>query len=292
MAQDILNLNGTDYELGAKASSVSYDNTNSGMNATNAQAAIDELKASVGSSTPYVGKTIAVIGDSFTAMGAGSTGWFDVMCRALGATMQSNEADSGGAWHGNDGVSAYQQAQDLVTHVGNNHPDYILIVMGVNDINNDSDFYRFKDPDGVDLGNIVYTNQHDGNELSQFDLTTSPYSFTAGVQATLTYLKKHFPNAIIKIGWTPSGMQFMANGFRYPGENKDPWQIFHSYVQRLKDLADMYGVDYINTLHCGISWWVTEDFEEYMVDNNNYHPNEAARQRIGEYMARLMLSNL
>ena len=297
MAQDILELNGTQYELGAKAENVSYNNSVSGMTATNVKAALDELAArsqgggGSGTYAPFAGKKMAVIGDSFTAMGAGSTGWFDVMCRILGATMQRSTAVSGGAWHGQDSLSAYQQAQNLVAAVGNNHPDYILIVMGVNDINNDSDFYRFA-TDGVDLGSIVYTNQHDGNELSRFDLTATPYSFTAGVQATLTYLKRHFPNAIIKIGWTPSGMQFMANGFLYTGENKDPWQIFHSYIQRLKDLADMYGVNYIDTLHCGISWWLTEDWENYMVSNENNHPNEDARQRIGEYMARIMLSNL
>lgn len=45
MAQDILELNGTEYELGAKAENVSYNNTDSGMTATNVKAALDELAA-------------------------------------------------------------------------------------------------------------------------------------------------------------------------------------------------------------------------------------------------------
>lgn len=45
MAQDILELNGTEYELGAKAENVSYNNTASGMTATDVQSALDELAA-------------------------------------------------------------------------------------------------------------------------------------------------------------------------------------------------------------------------------------------------------
>lgn len=311
MAQDILELNGTEYELGAKAENVSYNNSVSGMTATNVKAALDELAArpqgggGSGTYAPFAGKKMAVIGDSFTAGG----NWFSQMCTLLGATMQSNEALSGGAWHGNDSVSAYKQAQSLVSHVGSNHPDYILIVMGVNDINNDTDFYKpFPSTvDNVDLGTIAYPTEPNGNEMGLFDLAATPYSFTAGVQATLTYLKKHFPNAIIKIGWTPSGMQYLANGFIFKnGLVSDPWQVFHSYIQRLKDLSDMYGVDYIDTLHCGISWWVTEDFNAYTkcgagespIDPNtgkhvsDNHPSSAGHARIAQYMARLMLGNL
>lgn len=305
MAQDILELNGTQYELGAKAENVSYNNSVSGMTATNVKDALDEIAARPqgggggGTYAPFAGKKMAVIGDSYTAMGAGSTGWFDVMCRILGATMQCNTAVSGGHWFGyiftdqNAPLSTYPQAEKLVSEVGNNHPDYILVTLGLNDLANDADSYLYGN-DKVDLGQIVYPAQHDGNELNHFDLTTEPYSFTAGVQATLTYLKRHFPNAIIKIGWTPSGLS--ERGFLYPAQGKDPWQVFHSYLDRLQDLAMMYGVDYIDTISCGISYWLTEDFEAYSVDTRpghvNTHPNDAARQRIGEYMARLMLGNL
>lgn len=239
---------------------------------------------------PYEGSLIAVIGDSFTASGE----WFNRMCANLGATAGLNTARSGAAWCNKDeSLSAYKQAQEMASFYSGSSasPDVILVVMGVNDINNDNDFYRFA-TDKVDLGRFVYTSSHDGNEVASLDLTGSPYSFTAGIQATLITLKKSFPNAIIKIGFTPSGMQYIVNGFRYPTDGFDPAEVLEKYLKRIEFCAHQYGVQYIDTLSCGISWWLTEDWNQYIKSSNDNHPSAAGMVRIADYMSRLLLNNL
>lgn len=261
------NLNFNGQNIGTKAEWAQYtDNNNIG--ATNVQDAIDFLAqhgGGGGSSYPLGNKKFGIIGDSFTAPG----GWISRMGTVLQAGVKKNAAKSGGAWWGNDSLSAYTQAQELRASFTADgiEPDYILVVLGTNDFANHRD-----------LGNIV-----NSDVISNYDTNT----FTGGAQATLTYLKKNFPSAIIKIGWTPAGQ---IHGDTYSG--------ISTYVERLKELAYVYGVDYIDTLHMGISTIITEDKETYsgsMTDgtwSGTGHPSSAGQTRIGEYMARLMLSNL
>lgn len=255
MAKKNFNWNGTD--IGTRAEYVDYDNASSGMSATNVQDAIDELHENGGgggASYPLGNKKFAVIGDSFSAGG----GWITKMCTLLMAGTRTNKAVSGGGWSGSSSASAYGQAQDLADDGVT--PDYILCVLGTNDVNN-----------SVQLGTLVNTET-----IANLDLTT----VTGGAQATLITLKNAFPNAIIKIGYTPAG--YIHDAFSSISSSD-------ALCQRLKEIANYYGVGYIETRPCGICPYMAADAAAYV---SGGHPTGAGQNRIGEYMARIMLNNL
>lgn len=252
-----LNWNGT--EIGTKASNVKYNNSSSGMEATNVQQAIDELKRTGGgggsSYAPFNGKTLATLGDSFSATGA----WQASMMSQLHFLGLRNLAVSGGRWsetYGNTG--SYTQAIELADSGGSY--DYILICLGTNDIGNN-----------ISLGNIVNTEN-----ISNLDLTT----ITGGMQACLITLKNAFPDAIIKIGYTPAGYIHDAFGLISDA---------NALCERMKDVANYYGVGYIETRACGICPYMASDAAAYV---SGGHPTAAGHARIGEYMARMMMGNL
>ena len=218
------------------------------------------------------GKSFAFIGDSFTAPGT----WCKKMCEILSATSSRNEAMSGGAWHGDDNLSAYSQAQALVTYyntIPSNQttapvkPDYILCVLGVNDVNNNAT-----------MGDVSYTDTIGTGGID-------PSTFTGGAQATLKTLIDNFPDSIIKIGFTPGGMQYL-------GATDAMMERLSPYIERLKFLANLYGVSYIETRATGMCRIVASEYEAYSKSAQDSHPNNAGQNRIGEYMARIMLSNM
>lgn len=276
-----LNWNGVD--IGAKAANVTYDNRVSGLEAKNVQAALDELKSKGGGGgggyAPFNGKRMGVIGDSFTESGV----WLAKMQSVLGLQEVKNKAISGGRWSspGDGSHGAFDRAKRLYTDYAqsNTSPDYILIVLGVNDYGNNAA-----------LGDIVtstiddVTNDSEPSLVSTIESVYNINTFTGGAQATLTYLAALFPNAIIKIGWTPAGQQYMYSS----------WDLakLNGYINKLKDLALIYGVQYIDTLNCGIFTWLQSNKNRYWAGANDGHPNGIAHQRIGEYVARLLLSNL
>lgn len=234
----------------------------------------------------YTNKIVAVLGDSFTAPGD----WISRMKSVLGLAQTINMAISGGTWSPNGGYSAFERARLLYAdYNGAASPDIILIVLGVNDYGNSNTH-----PLGDINYNTLATLKDNGQLLEESTIAsnisshynTSDGSFTAGVQAVLAYLATVYPNALIKIGWTPAGQQYMRTG----------WDIdkVHNYINRLKDLALMYGVQYIDTFNCGICPWLYDDRDTYQTGgaNGDQHPSGVAHQRIGEYIARLLLSNL
>lgn len=227
---------------------------------------MDELTAALASQSGGLAqKLIAVIGDSFSAPGA----WQRRMNQILGSST-SNAAKSGGRWASTDpSTDAYNQALGLVSGYANaeRKPDYILCVLGVNDVNNN-----------VPLGDIVYSDTI-GTGSGEVDYST----FTGGIQAVLTVLKNNFPQAIIKVGFTPAGMMYLA-------ANSGMTQRVETYLERLKSVANLYGVGYLETRACGICRIVSSEFN--MFKSNDAHPGTDGQNRIGEYMARLMLSNL
>lgn len=227
---------------------------------------MDELTAALATQSGGLAqKLIAVIGDSFSAPGA----WQRRMNQILGSST-ANAAKSGGRWASTDpSTDAYNQALGLVSGYANaeRKPDYILCVLGVNDVNN-----------AVTLGDIVYSDTI-GTGSGEIDYST----FTGGIQAVLTVLKNNFPNAIIKVGFTPAGMMYLAT-------NSTITERTETYLQRLQYVANLYGVGYLETRACGICRIVTQEYN--MFKSNDSHPGTDGQNRIGEYMARLMLSNL
>lgn len=281
-----LNWNGI--EIGAKASNVTYDNSTSGMHAKNIQQALDELKrkggGGGGSYAPFNGKRAAIIGDSFTANGL----WISKMQSQLHLLETKNKAISGGAWNGDSShtsLCAFYRLQLLYADylAEGTSPDYIIIVDGVNDFGNN-----------VALGDISYAtiddiaNTEESALLAEisgkYDLST----FTGGAQAALAYIAARFPDAIVKIGWTPAGQQYMFSAIT----SKQSWDGVNQYIDRLKTLATMYGVQYINSINAGICPWMESNKSKYWNSASDPHPSHAANERIGEYMARIMLSNL
>ena len=198
---------------------------------------------------PWADKKFCFIGDSFTAPGV----WNKNMTNNLKGVYGGSEAVSGGAFADYDGVpkTAYEQAQNFVTNGWN--PDVILITLGTNDEGNE-----------ITLGEIVKSTS-----ISDFDLTT----YTGGMQACLNYLQNNFPNAIIYIGWTPMGGLSNANS---------------EYIERMKEVALAYGIEYIETRTCGVTTLSEIYADCYESGTSGGHPTGAGQIKIGEYMTRLL----
>lgn len=207
---------------------------------------------------PFAGKKIVTIGDSFTAPGT----WGTRMCSILRATKTANRAVSGGAWSDYSGVpkTAYEQAQELVAN--NIEADYILCTLGVNDVNNDRP-----------LGQRIATQN-----IEDFDLTT----VIGGMQACIYYLQQNYPDAVIKIGYTPAGWSFVSN--------KEEKQ--NALIAAMKDVCLYYGVQYIDVLSCGMSPKNSIYADCYENGTGGGHPTNAGQIRIGNAMARIMMSNM
>lgn len=288
MAKKNLTFNGV--EVGAKANNVDFDTNGNGMHAENVQEAIEEVKvlASRGggsAANAYNGKRMGIIGDSFTEPGL----WPKQMNKTLNLVEYKNTARSGGSWVADtvhEELSALKRAQVLYEYYNaqGTQPDYIVVVDGVNDYGNN-----------VPLGNIVYsdvpdlTGMTDEQILTALDNLYDFDTFSGGAQAALVYLRTRFPDAIIKIGWTPSGQQYLRNAIT----NHGSFDTLLAYVERLKVLALMNGVQYIDTFNCGIAPWMASERAKYQKGTYDEHPTDIlGQQRIGDYMARLLLSNI
>lgn len=281
----------------ANADSIAYDNTNSGLQATTAQEAIDELSQNIGSGgtgNPFAGKKIGIIGDSFTAGGT----WVNKMRVLLGSSCV-NKAISGGRWSYNPEKpyhSALSCARQLFSayNQSSTQPDYILALYGVNDYGN-----------AIQVGSINFASvsSQEGNTEEQIAsniisaYNASSGAFSSGVQAAIAYLQLMFPNAIIMVGWTPTGQQYMRNTLgRGGGWDNDvtvgttTYIAANKYITRLQQLALMHGVRYINTFNCGINPWLEDHRSIYQTSATDGHPyTEAAGTRIAQYMARLLI---
>lgn len=206
--------------------------------------------------TALSGKRFAVIGDSFTASGA----WFSRMCAKLGAFNKYNAATSGARWSDTaEPACAYEQAQSIVA--SGISMDYVLCVLGVNDFSNN-----------IPLGDVVYSD-----DISSMNLST----ITGGIQACVAYLRNNMPNAVIKIGYTPAGQFYNRS---YP--NLSP------IIERMKEIALLYGVDYIETRCLGVSRFISSQSDCWEYGTVGGHPIGEGHNIIGDGMARLILSNM
>lgn len=178
--------------------------------------------------------------------------WGNKMAEILQAKYIDNQAVSGAMWSSD----AEGQADALIA--SGKIPDYILIFLGVNDANN-----------AVALGDIVYS-------ANLADLPTG--TFTGGVQRTLNKLMNAFPGKIIKIGWTPAGAAYTGS------------LDVSQYIERLKDLSIMYGVQYVETRCCDISRWIAADIDGVYYASD-FHPTAAGQEVIGKAMARILMCN-
>lgn len=283
-----------------------------------------------GSYAPLAGKVIATIGDSFSAPGKWQTAMCTVLGATKGYNASVDGAMWKHRKEGNVYKGAYALAVKMKNYYDANpsesKPDYILCFLGTNDVAN----MKRTDNQKVSLGVIDYglvTYDSNGNYSSYARVTSysgsgasrnnrqhqiDPVSYiydadlqldhepspdvasttkldtrfsTGGMQATLAYLKYHFPNAIIKIGYTPAG--FVHTG---------GYENLPVLVSRLQEIVDWYGVGYLDTLKCGVG--VIADSDSIFVGNSNGgyansgHPSDAGQTRIGQYVARLLLSNL
>lgn len=205
--------------------------------------------------TGWSGKIIGIIGDSFTALGT----WSQEMGDNLGSTIIS-KAMSGTGFANQTLKSAYKQAQEFVTTYAN--PDAFIIAMGTNDNNTTID-------DIVDVNSVsAMTTEQIG-------------TYTGGMQACILYLQEHYPNARILIGWTP------ANGFWSSGTYTEYTAKMDAHVAKMKEIAEWYGVEYIETRSCGFTRKNTIYADYWGADN---HPNAKGHHKIAQYMTMLMKS--
>lgn len=201
---------------------------------------------------PFADKKFGFIGDSFSSPGK----WQMEMCDILSAVKAVNEAVSGGSFGQYNGYvsTAYQQAQAFVS--GNYELDFIYVFLGINDRNNN-----------CDIGSFV-----DSNNISDFDLTT----YCGGIQACLNCLQNNYPDATIRIGFTPCGNNYTKLDLT-------------PYIDAMKMIAEKYNVQYMDTLSCGVSRLsdVYSDCWENGV--NGGHPNDKGYKYIGKAIAQKTL---
>lgn len=345
-----------------------YDGTGAG-GGDNVKAALDNIKGRVAtleqsgggstpvtpSTSPFVGKEFALIGDSFSAPGK----WFQVMCNSLGATKGKNAAVSGGTWklRRSGGKGAYLQAIDIKEYYDQHGgaPDVILCVLGTNDASNmwGSGYklgvfdygdvrYRVRNTSTQEIteegyyiygtnevvldanGHTIFTNYYrnttnrggNGTARRVSDISPTNYIFdgtesnspstptankldtnyiTGGMQATILYLRYYFPNADIIVGFTPAGLIHSGKVKGYvEGAVEDFESGLYNYeyvIKRLQQVADLYGIRYINTLTCGISPW-SEGTAKY---SDGSHPTKVdnsdddGQTAIGRAMAKIVM---
>lgn len=135
----------------------------------------------------------------------------------------------------------------------------------------------------VDPANWIYDAACDGSIPADAPATPATNKLdlrytTEGMQAAIAYLRYHLPNAIIKIGFTPMGIMLGVPNGRTSQINL--------VCERMKEVAEFYGIDYLETRHCGFSFIVEKDTE---CIGNGGHPSTTGQQRIGEYIANLLL---
>lgn len=207
---------------------------------------------------PFWGKKFAFIGDSFTA---GYWMWPLTMCNELHAIEHMVVGESGARWTVNDErpdiPCAYEQAQMLVS--GNATPDYIYAFLGTNDRGND-----------IAIGELVKSR-----DIEDFDLHT----VCGGIQACLSYLQDHFPDAVIKTGFTVNGKTFNPNKDSVP------------YTNAIKGISEWYGVQYMDTLTCGISTMSDSYDDCWQIPGtiDGGHPTVLGHEYIGKGIARKTL---
>ena len=200
---------------------------------------------------------IGIIGDSFTALG----NWAQEMGENLGANIYS-KAMSAQSFNNQNGRSAYKQAQMFASENPNIKFDAFVIVMGTND--NDTEVNDITDVNSL-------------NDLPADKIST----YTGGMQACVMYLQEHYPNARILLGWTPACG--LWSGGTYPEYVKK----MNAHISRMKEVAEWYGIEYIETRCCGFTR-KNSVYSQYWGDDN--HPNALGHHKIAQYMTMLMKS--
>ncbi len=224
----------------------------------------------------YADKVFGVIGDSFTQ----ANKWQKRMCDNLGARLiEAGDVSvggvSGGRYSGDPETQsetfAIKQAQNLYNFcVANNvTPDYILVCDGTNDLvdmwSDGGNQFGLLDP---------YATVNDiGNTESAHGLIIDKAHKIAGMQATFLYLMDKFPDATILVSNTPGGW-FHSQGY-------DSW--VRCFEENLKMVCKFYGIEYLDAYYC---------VPVSAANTAGGHPTDIGHQRIGDFMASLLLSRL
>lgn len=219
----------------------------------------NEITLSAGSNQ-FENANFVFIGDSFSSSGK----WQSEMQKHLNCTNLYNAAIDGCRWSNShsEETSAYYRAGLIIESITVT-PDVIVCVLGVNDGAN-----------SVELGTVTYSNNY-----TEFSRAT----FAGGMQATIARLQNAYPDAIIYVGWTPAGGN--CNWTTSAAKVDE-------YVEIMKEVCLMYGVEYIETRTCGISKYsdIYEDCWE--AGTGGGHPTEKGHIAIGKYMARIVSSTV
>ena len=219
----------------------------------------NEITIAINTYYPFSNKKFCFIGDSFSSPNK----WQNTMCEKLQAVNIYNAAIGGARWSRNDSASnthAYAQAQNIVSK--GYKPDVIMICLGCNDAGN-----------SVKLGEIALNNS-----INNFDITT----FSGGMQTTLNYLQNNFPNAIIYVGWTPAGGNC----------NWSAPTVVNPYIERMKEICLLYGIEYIETRTCGITKYSDVYADLWESGTSGGHPQDSGKIKIGNALANIITSKV
>lgn len=211
-------------------------------------------------SNRFANLNFVFIGDSFSSPGK----WQAEMQKSLNGTTLYNAAIDGCRWSNShsEETSAYYRAGRIIESVAVS-PDVIMCVLGVNDGAN-----------SVELGTVTYSNDY-----TTFDRAT----FAGGMQATIARLQNAYPNATIYVGWTPAGGNCNWNTSAAKVEE---------YIEIMREVCLMYGVEYIETRTCGISKYSDAYAECWESGTAGGHPTDAGHTAIGKHMARIVSSTV
>lgn len=219
----------------------------------------NEITLSAGSNQ-FANSNFVFIGDSFSSPGK----WQTEMQKHLNGTNLYNAAIDGCRWSNthSEETSAYYRAERIIDNITVT-PDIIMCLLGVNDGAN-----------GVELGTVTYSNDY-----TEFNRAT----FAGGVQATIARLQNAYPDAVIYVGWTPAGGN--CNWTTSAAKVDE-------YVEMMKEVCLMYGVEYIETRTCGISKYSDIYADCWEAGTGGGHPTEKGHIAIGKYMARIVSSTV
>lgn len=219
----------------------------------------DKITISTDVYYPFYNKKFCFIGDSFSSPNK----WQNTMCEKLQAINIYNASKSGARWSLNSSAPndhAYGQAQDIVSK--GYTPDVIMLCLGCNDAGN-----------SITLGDIILNNS-----INDLDVNT----FSGGVQTTLNYLQNNFPNSMIYVGWTPAGGNC----------NWSTASVVNPYIERMKEICLLYGIEYIETRTCGITKYSDVYSDLWEAGTSGGHPQEKGQNKIGNALANIITAKV
>lgn len=181
---------------------------------------------------PYTGS--AYDGSGFDCVTKVHDTYWMKVCDALGMNLLVNNSSSGSfltTGHGSDSMAGCGD-RCISLHTEEHDPDVIIIQMGMNDFNYETD-----------LGT------YDGTSV---DFPTDTSKFREAYSIMLNKILTRYPRAIVICGTIPNHEDNFSQT-TFP-ERNDDGVLLKSFNEAIKDIADLFGVKVVDWYASGISY--------------------------------------